>query len=96
MPRFIFLLIPLTFITSAYAAPTELSNSANDPDIGTFSVTKEKKVEKQKMEEQLIMEKEEAVEADSFDAFGENKYNLNHDPDIYKEEEPKSKPKGAR
>lgn len=93
MPRFVFLLIPITFFTSAYAVPTELSDSATAPDTGTFSV----KEKKQRQEEQLIMEKEKAVEGDEYDAFGENKFNLNYDPDIYNEEGPKPKAKkGAR
>lgn len=96
-----------TFIlctTSTYAISTDLSDPANihDPanarDTGTYVVPDKTKVEKQKMEDQLIMEKEEAVEKDEYDAFGENKYNWNYDPKIYEEEKPKpkSKAKGAR
>lgn len=80
--RLLLLSIPLMFVSNfvhAQSAPDII-----DPGTGTFPMEgrmEEEDRDREEMEEeQLEMEKEE-VELDSF---GEDKYNSNVDPDVYK------------
>ena len=89
MPKLLPFLTAFALSSGVCASPDELSDTAKSADTGTFSVREKEKIPKQKMEEQIMMEKDE------YDAFGENKFNWNSDPSLY-DEKPTPKRKGAK